>query len=111
MNRRRIFNLDYLISLLIVFVGGFIELYSIKTRGIYAAMQTGNLLSIFSSLIDGKGTLAIKYLCVFLSFVIGLVLGEVTRLAFSKKKGTISCMYPVIGNHCCNSAVLLTLQR
>lgn len=91
MNRRRIFNLDYLISLLIVFVGGFIELYSIKTRGIYAAMQTGNLLSIFSSLIDGEGTLAIKYLCVFLSFVIGLVLGEVTRLVFSKTKE----LYPV----------------
>lgn len=80
------FNLFYLFSFLISFIGGFIELYSLKTRGIFCAMQTGNLLNIFMDLIDGKGLLALKSFIVLLAFIIGCALGQVLRVHLKDKE-------------------------
>lgn len=83
---RKIFNLDYVISILLVYIGGFIELYSMVTRGIFAGMQTGNLIYTFTNLTDEKYYVSLKYLIVFLSFVMALILGELLRLHFKNKK-------------------------
>lgn len=82
---KKLFNLNYYLTLLIVFIGGFIEIYSFKTRGMFAGMQTGNLLYTITNLIDQNYINALMYFLVLLSFIIGLVIAEILRLFLGKK--------------------------
>lgn len=83
---RKHLTLSYLFAVLLCLLGGFVEIYSVKTRGIYAAMQTGNIINFFMDLIDNKIALALDNLLVIAMFFVGCVIGEGLRI-FVKKKG------------------------
>ncbi len=76
---RKHFNLSYLFTFLIIFIGGYLELYSLKTRGIFCAMQTGNLLNIFVHLIDGNMQIVLLSLLVLFVFLIGCFLSQLGK--------------------------------
>lgn len=76
------FTLPYLFTAFVVFIGGFLELYSVKTRGIFCAMQTGNLLNIFVAVSSGEGQLALLSVLVLIAFLIGCFLSQLMKRAF-----------------------------
>lgn len=73
------FTLSYLFTFLIIFIGGYLELYSLKTRGIFCAMQTGNLLNIFVHLIDGNHEIVLLSLLVLFVFLVGCFLSQLGK--------------------------------
>ncbi len=73
------FTLSYLFTFLIIFIGGYLELYSLKTRGIFCAMQTGNLLNIFVHLIDGNKEIVLLSLLVLAVFLVGCFLSQLGK--------------------------------
>lgn len=77
------FTLPYLFTAFVVFIGGFIELYSIKTRGIFCAMQTGNLLNIFVSISSGQGHIALLSVIVLVAFLLGCFLSQLLKRTFA----------------------------
>ena len=79
-------SLELLMALLLTFVGGFLELYSLKVHGVFAGMQTGNLITLFTDLIDGNVTQAFYRLYVLLSFLVGCFLAEGIRFLLRKRK-------------------------
>lgn len=79
------FTLSLLFALVLTFIGGFVELYSVKVRGIYAAMQTGNLIYIFTNLIDQNYQLALNNAIVVILFFCGCFIGEVIRVHLKGK--------------------------
>lgn len=81
---RKHLTLSFLFAVVLTFIGGFIELYSYKTRGIYSAMMTGNMIYIFTNAMDGHAWASIANLLVVLVFFIGCAIGEICRLQFSK---------------------------
>ena len=83
---RETFNLSLLFALLLTFVGGFLELYSLKVHGVFAGMQTGNLITMFTALVDGKTTRALFRLAVIGVFFLGCFLSEMIRLFLKKRK-------------------------
>lgn len=83
---RKHFNLPFFSCLLLAFIGGFIELYAVRCHGIYPAMQTGNLITLFINLSDGKYALALASFAVILFFLLGCFLGEGLRLFLGKRK-------------------------
>ena len=76
------FTLPYLFTVFVVFIGGFLELYSIKTRGIYCAMQTGNLLNIFVAVSSGQVHIALLSVMVLITFLLGCFLSQLMKRAF-----------------------------
>lgn len=80
------FTLSYLYAIILAFIGGFIELYSLKSRGVFACMQTGNLVSTFVNFNEGKTMLAIENILTLFTFFIGCLLNELLRYYLEKKK-------------------------
>lgn len=78
-------TLSHLFAVILCLSGGFIELYSVKTRGIYAAMQTGNLINLFMDIIDGKYALALTYLAVITVFILGCLFAEALRQILTRQ--------------------------
>lgn len=81
-----------LFFLLLSFVGGFIEIYSLKMHGIFAGMQTGNLITMLINFIDGSYNAGLYRLTVILIFVVGLFLN---RLMFKLLKGNEQKHYTI----------------
>lgn len=79
------FNLSYTMVLLLAFIGGFLELYSYKTRGIYSCLQSGNLICIFVNFNEGKNLLGVCNIVAFFTFFIGCFINQIL-LNFLKKK-------------------------
>lgn len=91
------FNLSYVMVLLLAFIGGFLELYSYKTRGIYSCLQSGNLISIFVNFNEGKNLLGVCNIVAFFTFFIGCFLNEILLNMLKKKNKnyelfTLICM-------------------
>ena len=49
--RSKNFTFSLLLALILSFVGGILEAYSLTNRGFFALMQTGNLISVFINLV------------------------------------------------------------
>ncbi len=73
---RNYFNINFIKAIILSFIGGFIELYSLKVRGAFSGMQTGNLIYIFINLIDGNYTLSLFYLLILVIFIVGIIISE-----------------------------------
>lgn len=86
------FTLSLLFACLLSLLGGFTELYSIKTRGIYAAMQTGNTITMFMNFIDGNIPWALDRMMVILMFFIGCLTAESLKATIKK----VNKYYPQI---------------
>lgn len=86
------FTLSLLFACLLSLLGGFTELYSIKTRGIYAAMQTGNTITMFMNFIDGNIPWALDRMMVILMFFIGCLTAETLKATIKK----VNKYYPQI---------------
>lgn len=81
-----------LLFLLLSFVGGLIEIYSLKIHGIFAGMQTGNLITMLINFIDGSYNAGLYRLTVILIFIFGLFLN---RLMFKLLKGNEKKHYTI----------------
>ena len=75
--KKEYFNLDLIKGLILGFIGGFLELYSLSVRGAFTGMQTGNLMNIFTDLIDNNYSLALFRFIILISFILGVILSEV----------------------------------
>ena len=91
------FNISYVMVLLLAFIGGFLELYSYKTRGIYSCLQSGNLISIFVNFNEGKDLIGVCNIVAFTTFFIGCFINQIFSNFFKEKKKnfelfTLICM-------------------
>lgn len=69
------------VGLLLACVGGFLESYSFLCRdGVFANCQTGNLVLLAMYLAKGDWTRVFSYLIPIVSFFIGVILTEITRI-------------------------------
>ena len=71
---------------ILCFVAGFIEIYSFAVRGVFAAMQTGNMITLFISLIDKNYNLSLERGIVIIGFIVGLIIAELLKPLFKKSK-------------------------
>lgn len=78
MNKAK-FGLDFkvILALVLSFVGGFLECYSLTNHGFFALMQTGNLISVFMNLVRSDFTSLLVSLSSILAFIVGLICANV----------------------------------
>lgn len=75
-NEERLFDLELLIATFLSFVGGMMEIYSLQINGMFAGMQTGNLIAMLVSFIDGSFLIGISRLAVIFIFILGTFLNK-----------------------------------
>lgn len=73
--RKRIMNNKYL-AFTLAFVGGMLEVYSLAYRGFFSLMHTGNIITVFTSLISEQYVEVLQRLVVVFSFIIGLIIAN-----------------------------------
>ncbi len=78
--------IELIIAISLSFVGGFIELFSLQIHGVFAGMQTGNLIYTLINLIDGDLVSAGYHALMILIFFIAILLAELLKLILLKKK-------------------------
>ena len=83
--KNKIINKSFIISLLLSFCGGFIELYSVKIHGVFACMQTGNMINMFANFFDNKIYLGLENISVVVIFFLGCILAETLKLKLENK--------------------------
>ncbi len=75
------------VGLLLASVGGFLESYSFLSRdGVFANCQTGNLVLLAMYLVKGDWARVLSYFIPVVSFIIGVVLTEITRIYANNHK-------------------------
>lgn len=75
------------VGLLLASVGGFLESYSFLSRdGVFANCQTGNLVLLAMHLGNGEWSRVLSYFIPVVSFIIGVVLTELTRIYANSHK-------------------------
>ena len=79
-------NIELLMALMLTFIGGFIEIYSLRVHSIFAGMQTGNLITMFTDFIDGNMAQGLYRLLVIGVFLLGCFLAEFLRFLLRKGK-------------------------
>lgn len=82
--KRRLTSL-YPFAMLLTFLGGYMEIVSLKGFGLFCAMQTGNTITLFLSLLNENWSTALWQLIVLLSFFAGLLIGAFIRKKFPAK--------------------------
>ena len=90
MKEKTLASLEVVSALILTFIGGFIELYSLEVNGIFAGMQTGNLIQLFIYLTDKEYTLALYRLILIVTFFISCLIAEIIRYFLNKKGKNIS---------------------
>ena len=83
--KNKIINKSFIIALLLSFCGGFIELYSVKIHGVFACMQTGNMINMFANFFDNKIYLGLENISVAVIFFLGCILAETLKLKLENK--------------------------
>ena len=84
--RSKNFTFSLLLALILSFVGGILEAYSLTNRGFFALMQTGNLISVFINLVKTDwNSLLVSFVVVF-TFIVGLIISNVIEFICEKKK-------------------------
>ena len=84
--RSKNFTFSLLLALILSFVGGILEAYSLTNRGFFALMQTGNLISVFINLVKTDwNSLLVSFIVVF-TFIVGLIISNVIEFICEKKK-------------------------
>ena len=79
------------------FIAGYLDIYAFSVRGVFAAMQTGNLITLFTSLIDKNYELALIRGSVILVFFIGLFFAEWIKRFFQKRNIRIEIGFLTVG--------------
>lgn len=75
------------VSMLLTFIGGFLEIYSFLLKGhVFATTITGNIVLMLFNLYDKNFSIIIKYIFPILGFCIGVVLSMIARKKLSQKK-------------------------
>lgn len=60
--------------------GGFMNIYSyLCNDGVFASMQTGNILLLIMSIINGNTSELLRYICPILLFIIGVIISSITN--------------------------------
>lgn len=72
-------------ALLLSFLGGYMELVSLKGYGLFCAMQTGNTITLFVSLIDGDYMKALRNFLTILVFFAAIFFGAMLRKKYHAK--------------------------
>lgn len=80
------FNVNLLKALILVFIGGYLELFSFIYFNAFSGMQTGNLIYIFTNLIDSNYMKSLFYLFILLAFIVGIIFSELLHLFLKKKE-------------------------
>ena len=95
--KKNYINLNLLKGIILGFIGGFIELYSLLIRDAFCGMQTGNLIYSILNLIDGDFKLMAYHLMIILTFIIGIISVEVIyRLSKKFKFNDKHLIYPLM---------------
>lgn len=84
--RSRNLTFSLLLAIILSFIGGMLEAYSLTNRGFFALMQTGNLISVFINLVKTDRTSLLVSFVVIISFIIGLVISNFIEYICEKKK-------------------------
>lgn len=70
----------YLVASILAVTGGYLDAYSYICRGgVFANAQTGNIVLLGISILEGKWLSCIKYLIPILMFVLGVLTAEIVR--------------------------------
>lgn len=68
------------IGILLALAGGFLDAYTYLCRGkVFANAQTGNMVMLGISFLEGNTTNVIKYIIPIIAFAIGVLLAEIIR--------------------------------
>ena len=75
-----------IMALLLALVGGFLDAYTYVLRGgVFATMQTGNMILLVINGFNLNWTKCFSYLIPLLVFAVGSVLSEIIKDVFKKK--------------------------
>lgn len=80
------FTFSLLFAALLSFLGGYMELTSLKHFGVFCAMETGNTIYSIIRLIDGEYMAGLKNAISVVSFVVFCLLGGLLRSKWRFKK-------------------------
>lgn len=86
MEKRRHFTFSLLFAMMLAFLGGYMEVLSVKGFGVYCAMQTGNTIMTFTNLIDEKYEAALLSATTLLSFLVFAFLGELLKVRYKNER-------------------------
>ena len=86
MKERRHFTFSLLFACMLTFLGGYMEVLSVKGFGVYCAMQTGNTIMTFTNLIDEKYEAALLSAITLVSFLVFAFLGELLKVRYQNKR-------------------------
>ena len=76
-----------LTPLILSFIGGFLDIYSLMYRGgHFTFLQTGNLIYLARDLINNDYDSVLICLFIFLSFSVGLIIANIISYIFKIKK-------------------------
>ncbi len=81
----KILNIELMIGVILCFIGGFIEIYSLKIFNAFSGMQTGNLIYTFTYLIDNNYQMSLFHFSLIFAFLIGIIFTEII-INFARKK-------------------------
>ncbi len=77
----------FIVSLLLAFIGGFVDSYSYLLRGkTFASMQTGNMILFGINIADGNTGIAMSYLIPIGFFVFGVIVSQSIGHLFENTK-------------------------
>lgn len=79
------FTCSLFFALALTFLGGFMDIVSLKFFGLFTAMQTGNTITLFLSLVDGDYMEALYRSISLISFIVFCFLGELIRINYKSK--------------------------
>lgn len=75
------------VSMLLTFIGGFLEIYSFLLKGhVFATTVTGNIVLMLFNLYDKNFTILIKYIFPILGFSLGVVISIIAKKKMSKRR-------------------------
>ena len=83
--KKRIFEIEYVIALLLCLAGGFIEAYSLYYRGFWSMMMTGNIVYSMVAIINGNYNLLLIYVLAIILFTGGVFLACLIEDKIAKK--------------------------
>ncbi len=77
----------YLVAFILAVVGGFLDAYSYVIRGgVFANAQTGNVVLLGISVVEGEWYRCLKYIIQIFMFVVGVTMSDIAKKKLSKSR-------------------------
>ncbi len=82
--KKRVFNYEFAIALILTAAGGFLEAYSLYYRGFWGMMMTGNIVYAMMSIVNGDFKRLLIYIPVIFLFAVGVFLARLIESKIAK---------------------------